>query len=392
MSLRLALVTRRYWPLVGGAEIGMANLAGELRRQGVGVTVVTAQWEPHWPVQLVHRGVPVVRLPNPSLRVWGTLRYMFALRRWLKDHRGQLDGVIVSMLKHDAYCAVRTLADGGVPVVLRAEGGGETGDVHWQRTANFGRRIERVCKQAQAIVTTSDAIADELRQAGYAPQRIVRIDYGVAIPPPRSRQRQAAARAALVAANHDLETEEGAPVVAFTGRLHPRKGLADLVRAWPPIAERRPPARLWIVGEGPQREELFELISSLGYKYRICLPGAFDDVGEVLAAADVFVLPSYEEGMSLALLEAMATGLAVVVTDIPGNRALVRDGETGLIVPVQNPRALSRAIERLLSDEPLRQALGAAARQFVVERFSLEKMAREHLELIERLRRQGQRG
>ena len=80
-SLRLALVTRRFWPLVGGAEMVMANLAEELTRQGHQVQIVTAQWHPNWPKQISHRGIPVIRLPNPSLRGWGTVCYMMALGR-----------------------------------------------------------------------------------------------------------------------------------------------------------------------------------------------------------------------------------------------------------------------------------------------------------------------
>ena len=84
MSLRLALVTRRFWPLVGGAEMAMANLAAEFRRQGHAVRIVTGRWEKHWPLEMVHREVPVTRLPHPRTRAWGTLRYMYALSSWLQ--------------------------------------------------------------------------------------------------------------------------------------------------------------------------------------------------------------------------------------------------------------------------------------------------------------------
>jgi glycosyltransferase involved in cell wall biosynthesis len=364
----------------------MANLAAEFQRQGEQSTIVTARWEKHWPTELVHREVPVVRLPQPKLRGWGTLRYMYALGSWLAAQRPRLGGVLVSMLKHDAYAAIGALRGTGLPVVLRAEGGGTAGDCAWQQTARFGLRIRQRCRQADAVVAPSDAIERELREADYSASRIVRIDNGVAIPPPCSPGQKEAARSALAEANWDLKCEPGAPVVVYTGRLHPDKGLPDLVRAWPPVAKRWPRARLWLIGEGPQRDELFDLIGDLGFRYLICLPGSFDEIDDVLAAADLFVLPSYSEGMSLSLLEAMAAGLPVVASDIPGNRAVLTHEREGLLVPPGDSGRLAAAITQVLSLPARGVELGAAARQRVNEHFSLENTARQHLELFRSLR------
>ncbi|MFN0020858.1 MAG: glycosyltransferase family 4 protein [Pirellulaceae bacterium] len=385
MSLRLALVTRRFWPLVGGAEMAMANLAAEFRRQGHSVRIVTGRWEKHWPLEMVHREIPVTRLPHPRGRAWGTLRYMYALSSWLNREKQNFDAVLVSMLKHDAYCAVGALQNSRVPVILRAEGRGPDGDCAWQQKARFGMRIRKRCQGASAFIAPSDDIASELHEAGYAAERIARIDNGVAIPPLAAPATREAARAALGEANHDLRLEPNAPLAVYTGRLHPDKGLLDLVNAWRPIAERWPAARLWLVGEGPQREDLFHRISDVDLKYRICLPGAFDDTEDVLQAADMFILPSYSEGMSLSLLEAMGAGIPVVASDITGNRALVTHEESGLLVPPRDVRGLSLAMTRLLEQPALRMSLGSQARQEVQKKYSLEKMGREHLDVIERL-------
>ena len=120
-------------------------------------------------------------------------------------------------------------------------------------------------------------------------------------------------------------------------------------------------------------------------RYRICLPGAFDDTEQVLEAADMFILPSYSEGMSLSLLEAMAAGIPVVASDIAGNRALVTHDQSGLLVPARDVRGLSAAIVRLMEQPAIRSSLGSRARQEVQAKYSLEKMGREHLELIQQL-------
>ena len=115
------------------------------------------------------------------------------------------------------------------------------------------------------------------------------------------------------------------------------------------------------------------------------LAGERDDVGELLAAADLFVLSSRSEGLPLSILEAMAAGLPVVASDVGGVPELVVDGETGLLVPPGDPHALAAAIDRLLDDPDLRRRLGAAGRLRVSEQFDLESTQRAHLDLYRTL-------
>jgi glycosyltransferase involved in cell wall biosynthesis len=361
----------------------MANLATEFRRLGHQPTIVTAQWEPHWPTECVHREISVVRLPQPQIRGWGTIRYMHALARWLRKHQAELDAVLVSRLRHDAYAAVSTLRGSRVPVILRAEGSGVTGDVAWQKTARFGNRIKQACLGADAIIAANSQVVEELHTAGYAKDRTHMVPSGVTLPPPRDADQQFTARLAISDANMSLEMIADARLVVYTGRLHEQKGLPDLVRAWEKIAKRWPNARLWLVGEGPQRDDLYDLMVDLGLHHQVFLPGAFDDITEVLAAADLFVLPSYEVGTSLALLEAMAAGVPVIASDIPGHRRLVQHEITGLLVPPHAPAALSAAIERLIEQRELAADLALNARLLVEAEYLLERMAQRHVEVIE---------
>jgi glycosyltransferase involved in cell wall biosynthesis len=383
--LRVALVTRRFWPLMGGAESLVANLAAELKSRGADPLVVTAQWDRSWPCRLALREVPVVRLPQPTPRAWGTLRYMLALGRWLRRHRQQLDAVYVSMLKHDAYVALRSLRGTDLPVVLRVEGGGPTGDCHWQQTAAFGARIKRRCLTADAIVAPSQPLAEELLTAGYAPERVVRINNGVHLGEFRDPAVRRAARIMLTDLNWELNTSEGTPVAVFVGRLHMGKGLEFLVRAWRIVVRRWRHARLWLVGAGPDRGRLVDLVHDLELRGKVILPGPFSDAQSTLLAADVFVLPSQEEGMSISLLEAMAARLPVVASDIPGNRPLVEHEKHGLLVPYGDPEALAGAISRLFENRRWAYRLAAAARQQVEQEFSIGRVAEEHLELFSRL-------
>ena len=383
--LRLALVTRRFWPLVGGAEVVMANLASEFLRQGTLPVILTAQWEKQWPRKCILDEVPVVRLPHSARQGWGTLRYMTALSRWLKNHSTDFDLVYVSMLKHDAYAVTRCLARTPKPIVLRAEDGGKDGDCDWQQSARFGKRIQDRCRQANALVAISPAIEKELLQAGYSPASIHRINDGVAsmaIPDEHQRRQ---AREVLAEANPDLKLPVGARLAVFNGRLHPAKGLSDLIRAWPLVRREVPNARLWLVGTGEARSNLVETVENLGLFKHVIFPGVFDSLEEVLLAADLFVLPSYQGGLSVALLEAMAYGLPTVVTDVPGNRVVVKDEETGLVVPPKSPQQLATAISRIWRDHALRIRLVRSAKELVGESYSLEAVAKAHLHLFREL-------
>jgi glycosyltransferase involved in cell wall biosynthesis len=379
--VKIALITRRYPPLIGGAEKVLSYLAPALADEGAEVTVLTARPVgagadvPETETTAAPKGpgrVMVVRLATSRLRFVGTWLYMRNLRRWLATH--PVDLAYVSMLKHDAYVAVGEGRRRGFPVVLRPEGAGATGDIAWQSWGRFGRRIAARCKQADAFVSISAAVADELKRAGYDPSKVHTLPNGVPVPEP-AWQRRADWRAA--------------PRAAFVGRLAPEKGLDTLLDAWPAVRAAFPAARLSLLGEGPERPVLERQAARLGLSDAVELPGATDDPTAALRAADLFILPSREEGMSVALLEAMALGIPLVATSIPGNRRLVQDFKHGRLVPPDDPPALARAVVEQWTHFDRSFHLSRTARKRVQDEFSIRSVAREHMELFRKLRGEG---
>jgi glycosyltransferase involved in cell wall biosynthesis len=383
--MRLALVTPRFWPLAGDAETHLLRLAEQFRLAGHAVTLVTSAWLRAWPEQIVVREIPIVRLRPPPRGGFSTLRYMYGLGHWLGEHRGRFDAVLVSTLRHEAYCAVRALAGSGVPVVLQAERAGSGGDIAWQRTVSFGSRIARRCRQAAGFVATSQLAAREMAAAGYDHDRTTTIPRGVPIPPPRGALARDAAREALASVNHDLAAPTQNPVALAIGRFLPESGLVDLVKAWRAVAARFPLARLWIVGDGPQRDLLYQLIGDLDLRQRVLLPGTFAESGELLAAADLFIQPAASEVPTLCLAEALAAGVPVIASDLPGHREWIAADELGLLVPKGDPRALSTAIMQLLSEPAQAVALGVAARAHMRQEHTLVGCAQKYLELFGQL-------
>lgn len=173
-------------------------------------------------------------------------------------------------------------------------------------------------------------------------------------------------------------------VAVGVGRLVPVKGFDLLVRALPAVVQATPAARLLLVGDGPERARLEAEARALGVAGHVVLAGAHADVAPFLAAADLLVAPSRNEGLGKALVEAMALGLAVVATRVGGIPTVVADGETGRLIPPENPGALARAVNELLRDPGLRQRMGEAGRRRA-ERFSLATQGSRLLALYREL-------
>ena len=376
---RIALVTRRYPPLVGGAERFLSYLAPALAGAGAEVVVLTSAipGRPGLEAEEIrpagHPRLRVVRLPTVRARFVGTLLYMRGLRDWFA--RNPVDLAYVSMLKHDAYVALGAGRRLGFPVVLRPEGAGATGDLAWQGWGRFGRAIGRRCRRADLVVSISPAISAELVAAGYDRAKIRMLPNGVPIPAEPWRPRP------------DWRT---APRAAFVGRLAPEKGLDVLIDAWPIVRARHPDARLVLIGEGPMRPELERQVDRLGLRGAVDLPGASSDPGEALRDSDLFVLPSREEGMSMALLEAMALAVPSVATAIPGNLGLIADGLHGRLAPPGDPEALAAAILDQWADPGLARprTMAGASRLRVEAEFSIGAVARRHLDLFRSLIRE----
>lgn len=163
------------------------------------------------------------------------------------------------------------------------------------------------------------------------------------------------------------------PIVTV-GRLSPEKDHATLLRAAALVARQDPSFRLEIAGDGACMGDLRRLVGDLNIGSCVTLLGEVRTVPELLARASGFVLSSLTEGVSLALLESMASGLPVVATRVGGNPEVVVDGQTGLLVPAGNPEALAGALLKTWKDPELRRAMGRTGRARAEEYFDVRKM------------------
>jgi glycosyltransferase involved in cell wall biosynthesis len=175
--------------------------------------------------------------------------------------------------------------------------------------------------------------------------------------------------------------------IGTCAQLSPQKGWEDFLEVVRRIIRLFPKLRVVIVGDGPMRDDILERATALGIKDRLSLVGFKKDVRVYLREMDVFLLTSFTEGFPVAILEAMASGLPVVATDVGGVGELVLHGKTGYLTKPREVDMLTRHVKRLLEKRKLRKELGGAARKHVRANFTIEKMVRGYEELYTQVAR-----
>jgi glycosyltransferase involved in cell wall biosynthesis len=183
----------------------------------------------------------------------------------------------------------------------------------------------------------------------------------------------------------ELGLESGARLVAMLGTLKEGKGHRYMIDALAAVSSQHPQAHVIFIGDGNLRGELEAQAAMQCVSSQVHFLGMRRDIPRLLASSDLFVLPSLWEGLSMALLEAMAAGLPVVASRVSGTVQVVTEGKTGYLVSPGNVTELAAAVARLLAEPEHARTLGEAARQRVRELFSAEKQACEHLQLYRRL-------
>jgi glycosyltransferase involved in cell wall biosynthesis len=233
-------------------------------------------------------------------------------------------------------------------------------------------------RAVDGVVAISGGVADSLAAAGVDRERVTVVHSGVACDrfrPPTAEER--------VRARIALGISYGEFVISAVGALEPRKGHRYLIEAIAQLASTAPSGKLkcFIAGHGSIRGDLERAIAKLGCAERVKLLGRIDDPRELLWASDCFAMPSLKEGLGVAALEAMASALPVVASDVGGLREVVEGEYTGIIVPPANPEAIASAIGRLAQWPALRSQMSAGARARAVENYSMAKMTTRTLAL-----------
>lgn len=342
---------------MGGAERALLGLADAIRQVRVEPLMV-------WPPQgtafawLASRGIRVVPLRVPRWR-HGLSLPLFPL--FLARLRRALLPTDVDLVHVNNYRSapigqfVSRWAD--VPCVCHVR----------EMIAARAIRQYRLLS-SNALIAVAGAVGHALQAGGIPAARVTVVRSGVTPHDAPPEAETIGLRGRLGISPHD-------PVLGIVAHMLPHKGFDDLVQALALLTEKFPQAKCLVIGMAPRERylrQLLQLAERLSVRDRLILAGFQEDVAPFLHAMDVFVLPSRTEGLPITILEAMAAGKPVVATTAGGIPEVVRDGETGLLVPPGDPGRLAEAVMRLLEAPALAKALGQAGRTRVTSVFTLE--------------------
>jgi glycosyltransferase involved in cell wall biosynthesis len=348
---------------VGGTELHVAKLAAALQQRGWRVAVYSVYGDGPMRRQIESTGTRVILPPLSFLHAARWILYcLAAIHLFWTLIRRRWD--IVHFFLPRAYLIGAPLAAlAGVPVRVMSRRSLN----NYQRGGFVGALERRLHRTVHAIIGNSRSVIGQLKDEGVPPDRLALIYNGL--------DAAAFATAAGEGRRGRLSLPPDALIMCIIANLIAYKGHRDLIDALASAAPKLPPGwRLLVVGRddgiGPQ---LQSQARRLGLQDHIDLLGARNDVAAILAASDIGILCSHEEGFANAILEGMAAGLPMIVTDVGGNAEAVIDGETGLVVPAKDPGRLADAILRLARDAELRSRYGAAGRRRVHERFAMQQ-------------------
>jgi glycosyltransferase involved in cell wall biosynthesis len=381
MNNNVLMFCPQFRPLVGGAERQAEKLAAALVRNGCRVTILTPRIDTESPDTEEVEGVSIVRFPFDDLSrrypISGVaiLNIPYILWQVVRAVRPRLNGVDV------LHCHIASLQTAGaamagsltgVPVLLKAAMADRRSDLgEIEKTGAIGRLVAwLVRKSISTWVATTVAVEEALIRAGVEPTRIIRIPNGV-----------------------DLQDEylkevpvDGVRRFLYLGRLssNTQRDIPTVIKAFDRLAVANPKLELAIVGGGDMLEETRRLAQRCASKERIYLPG-FDIPEKWLRWADCFVLPSRREGLSNALLEAMAAGLPCIANDIPPNREVLANGDAGILVPIEEIDALERAMRAFVISGELAESYSKKAKERVSRLYSIDAVAKQYQQLYRKI-------
>lgn len=370
--LRILMVLESPFPSYGGggAESQVRTLGRELRRLGHRVTVLTPLFA-NGSQRRVERvdGLPVCRLGYPRVSGFGSLVLWARLLLFLHRRRRRYDA-LHAHIAH--YLAALCCAAGrrlGLPVIVKFTG-------QWElergllvpRPSLATRGFKSLLRRATAYQAISRRIGREAVARGLPADRVVHLPNAVDV----ERFR----------AGHAPRRPDAPLTVVYVGRLQQHKGLDTLLHGWQRAFPRAGTARLQLIGKGEDEPKLRALATELGIAAQLSFLGHRDDVEQVLAAADVAVLPSIIEGLSNSLLEFMASGLPVIASEVSGSEDFVVTRLNGWLFPVGDADALAAALReaQALPPEAL-CALGRQGRADVERRAGLDRVVARLLAL-----------
>ena len=368
------MITPRYYPSLGGFERQAHTLSKELVHLGLNVTVVTGKDNRHLPPFEKLDGVSIHRLTSSNSSLFRGLLFVPLLAKFLIANAKKYDVLHLHTFGWYLLGVIPIARILHLPVLLKLPNVGNCG-LSGIRKHRFGKLLLKLVKCADAFIAMSQDSKEELLKERILPSRIFSINNGVDtsfFQPSSSVQEKTKLREKLRLPNGML--------CLFSGRLTHQKGISDLFAIWGDVLENVPSVHLILCGSGEQESELKDLAQSYGVQKSVHFIGNVKNIADYYKATDILVLPSYFEGNSNSILEAMASGLPVVSTLMGGTSLLIGDAGKEYLIEPGDRAGLLRALSKLLSSNFERQRIGRQFLERVTKEFPIEKVAIKYID------------
>lgn len=374
------MVIAQFYPIVGGAERQAQKLAKKLIQRGFDVSVVTGRY-PGLKKSEIIDGIPVFRTRIFGIKRGNRIKFggyilLFSMFWYLIKNRKKYDIIHIHQGLHPAFIGVLASRLLGKKSLIKIGNSGERFDFKLlSQKPIFGPMMAKYILNADKIIAISSQIEQELLNFGFRLEQIIKIPNGVEEPSTYDKIQLSTLR-------KKLGIPQDACMVVFVGSLSPKKNIRKLIEAWGlVVAQSNKKIKLILLGEGEQRREIERLVNSKSLDEYVELKGKVNNVGEYLTVSDVFVLPSLVEGLSNALLEAMAYGVACAASSIPGNIDIIKHEQNGLLFSPEDETEIASQLLRLIGDSSLRERLGSKAVETIERKYTLDRVTEKYCEL-----------
>lgn len=386
-KIRVCIVSPLFHPDLGGVGRQAVLLTSKLRESGLEPLVFTRKMK-NTPEFIMPYDIPLVYIPafrpgvhnleeKSFLNFLTSLSFSIILAFKLFSMRKKYEIVHfhgASLPLIVCLPLLKLLRKKIIAKVLASRIGTEAGSLKG-RYFFLGNLFAHMLKRTDAYIAISKEIVDSLRREGINPKNIFHISNFV-----DTEIFKPADDKARLLIKHSLSVDKKL-VINFTGRIVKRKGIDVLINTMEKNKEILTKAILIIIGTGPEEDRIKNLVSRLGITENVKFIGHSSEVFKLYQASDIFVLPSYAEGMPNSLLEAMACSVSVVASRIGGVVDVVEDGKSGMLFNPGDPISLSSSMLRLIEDSELRRRLGEEARKVIMKDFSIESITANYMDV-----------
>ena len=394
---RVCMVLDLFYPLRDGLGLQALQLSRELTTRGVEVTILTRRIDPATAVDETLDGIRIHRVwPHGSRSNLKSMLEILPMARHLISNRRNFDIIHVQDVRSIFISGLLARWITRKPLIVKVP---TQGDVLRQVTESteltwFSKALRKLLlpnaiwrpllRQAQGWIATTDAIMHELTECG-----VSHIAHQIPNGIDTARFHPASPDEKL-----ELRKRLGLPVdhkiIISHGRLDPRKGLHHVIEAMGDLRAQNPNVTLFFPGDVSDVDREYKvrletLVRERGLQGVVHMPGPVANVQEYLQASDIFVMISEREGLSNAMLEAMASGLSIIASNIGGLSQLIQHEQSGLVVPPGEVDALRDQLERYLTDDALASRMGAGALAAIEENYTSRRVAEQYLALYDNL-------